>query len=64
MTAVVAGLVLAIPGFEAQSKDNRGGRDKSGHDSGTGVWCFNPTGILSNIARREAGGRHANHCLA
>jgi hypothetical protein len=33
---VVAGLVPAIPGFEAQSRNNRGGRDKPGHDKRNG----------------------------
>jgi len=31
-TGVVAGLVPATPRFEAQRKNNRGGRDKPGHD--------------------------------
>jgi hypothetical protein len=31
-SGVVAGLVPATPNFEAQHKDNRGGRDKPGHD--------------------------------
>jgi len=30
--AVVAGLVPATPNLKAQSKNNRGGRDKPGHD--------------------------------
>jgi hypothetical protein len=29
---VVAGLVPATPSYQAQSKNNRGGRDKPGHD--------------------------------
>jgi hypothetical protein len=33
-TGVVAGLVPATPNFRAQSKNNRGGRDKPGHDPG------------------------------
>jgi hypothetical protein len=32
--AVVAGLVPATPSFGAQSKQNRGGREKPGHDPG------------------------------
>jgi hypothetical protein len=32
-TGVVAGLVPATPKFEAQSQNNRGGRDKPGHDA-------------------------------
>src|SRR5712692_9338343 len=32
-TAVVAGLVPATPNFKARSKNNRGGRDKPGHDA-------------------------------
>jgi hypothetical protein len=31
--SVVAGLVPAIPKIKAQCKNNRGGRDKPGHDS-------------------------------
>jgi hypothetical protein len=31
-SGVVAGLVPATPNFKAQSKNNRGGRDKPGHD--------------------------------
>jgi hypothetical protein len=30
---VVAGLVPATPSLRAQSKQNRGGRDKPGHDA-------------------------------
>jgi len=30
--SVVAGLVPATPNVEAQSNNNRGGRDKPGHD--------------------------------
>jgi hypothetical protein len=30
--SVVAGLVPATPTLKAQSKNNRGGRDKPGHD--------------------------------
>jgi len=33
-TGVVAGLVPATPSFAAQSKHDRGGRDKPGHDPG------------------------------
>jgi len=33
-TGVVAGLVPATASVEAQSKINRGGRDKPGHDRG------------------------------
>jgi hypothetical protein len=32
-TSVVAGLVPATPKNEAQRKNNRGGRDKPGHDT-------------------------------
>jgi hypothetical protein len=32
-SGVVAGLVTATPNVEAQSKNNRGGRDKPGHDA-------------------------------
>ena len=32
--AVVAGLVPATPSVRARSKQNRGGRDKPGHDPG------------------------------
>jgi hypothetical protein len=34
MTGVAAGLVPAPPNMSAQSKNNRGGRDKPGHDTG------------------------------
>jgi hypothetical protein len=37
LTAVVAGLVPATPNVEGQKKDNRGGRDKPGHDAGRSV---------------------------
>jgi len=33
-TGVVAGLVPATPSMKARSKNNRGGRDKPGHDAG------------------------------
>jgi hypothetical protein len=32
--SAAAGLVLATPRFKAQSKNDRGGRDKPGHDAG------------------------------
>jgi hypothetical protein len=46
---VVAGLVPAISNLKTQSKYNRGGRDKPGHDRGR--WCSNLTGIRPTNAR-------------
>jgi len=43
---VVAGLVPAPSNLKAQSKYNRGGRDKPGHDRDR--WCSNLTGRSSN----------------
>jgi hypothetical protein len=58
--AVVAGFVQATPNVEVQSKNNRGGRDKPGHDLGEMAvvqhdrrgerwWALNLTGIRYNI---------------
>ncbi len=44
---VVAGLVLATPRIGAHRDNNRGGRDKPGHDSAER--CFNMTGNRINM---------------
>jgi hypothetical protein len=46
MKRVIAGLVPTTAIVEAQYRNNRGGRDKPGHD-GAGK-CFDMTGICSN----------------
>jgi len=66
-TGVVAGLVPATPNVEAQSKNNRGGRDKPGHDAGRHARWFNLTGIRSKsslLLRPDRCGPHARRRLA
>jgi hypothetical protein len=51
---VVAALVPATSNLKAQSNDNRGGRDKLGHDPGGEGACSNLTGIRSGTTTRDA----------
>jgi Ca-activated chloride channel homolog len=53
-TSVVAGLVPATPTFKAQSENDRGGRDKPGHDTGRDGARLNLTGIRSDYSRRPS----------
>src|SRR5713101_3521928 len=49
-TGVVAGLVPATPNIKARSKNNRGGRDKPGHDPGEmAVASTSPEAALTRL---------------